>query len=101
MPSEPPVMRTVWENRVSYNALKKQGHSTHSTLDGELVSATKSEHLGKRIGDDGADQYGYSQSPGGELIRGDERRAIRHMEGGKGKQLKRNGMKGRQLPFDS
>lgn len=37
------------------------GSATYSTLDGKLVLATESEHFGNRIGDSGADQYGYSE----------------------------------------
>lgn len=102
MPSEPPVIRTVWENegQLQFSQETETGGSTYSTLDGELVSSTESEHLGKRIRDDGADQYGYSQSLGGIEIRWDERKTVRHKEEGEREQSRKIQVNGVRLPFD-
>jgi hypothetical protein len=46
-----------WSATQSLYEKKPTGHVTYSTLDGELVLATESEHFGYRIGNGGADQY--------------------------------------------
>lgn len=42
-------------------ARKRLNDWTYSTLDGELVLSTESEHFGKCVSDHGADQDGHSQ----------------------------------------